>query len=383
MWNFPWRKTLPLALEITPGGLRMMQLATHQGAMRLVASARREFPADQPFSGDLRRDEIKKTLDTGVFITADVIAALPPEMVQLRTLRLPVVGAGEIETLVRRDVDRLFPFDLADADLQCHAAGIVRQGGEERLEVIAAAALKAHIAAYTIELASAGLRIISRRLTPLAALHCAMRDARFASGDKPQEICGAVEIGSMATTVIIAQGGHPLFIKRIERGGRHLNEAVATKLGITLEEAALLRRRAAAGASSANPGDDKVADAIGSAVRGLLERLAGDVELCFRYFAVTFRGRRPGQIALLGDESADLRVQNALNAVLPGKVQVINPLAGIDISTMRSRDRNIAPGEWATCVGLLLGKASGDNSAALSDDLMPRDKDVPIEPSAA
>src|SRR5205814_7718440 len=111
--------------------------------------------------------------------------------------------------------------------------------------------------------------------------------------------------------------------------GHQITEAVSRKLGISLLEAAALRRRlmeqqssAAAGAgaatnTSASAKRDPVAQAVFDATRGTMEELGREIALCLRYYSVTFRGQRPTRVKLIGGEASDPDLLASLQAALP------------------------------------------------------------------
>jgi len=170
-----------------------------------------------------------------------------------------------------------------------------------------------------------------------------------------------VDVGARRTQVVIGKGRDITFLKPVEIGSDHLQEAVSRKLAITMDEARALRRRLI----EANPADpskpeapemaarrDPVQQAVFDAARSTMEDLGREIALCLRYYSVTFRGQRPNKVKLVGGESCDPLVVGVLNAALGIPVESARPLFSVDTSRMRAGERCGAMGEWAMALGL-------------------------------
>src|SRR5439155_14233980 len=177
-------------------------------------------------------------------------------------------------------------------------------------------------------------------------------------------------------------------VKPVDIGGHQITEAVSRKLGISLLEAAALRRRlmeqqssavagAGAGAAtntSASAKRDPVAQAVFDATRGTMEELGREIALCLRYYSVTFRGQRPTRVKLIGGEASDPDLLASLQAALPIPADAGRPLHSIDTSRMKPDDRRGYMSEWAVALGLGLKLTTGHYGAR---DGRPRDPNAP------
>ena len=102
-----------------------------------------------------------------------------------------------------------------------------------------------------------------------------------------------------------------------------------------------------------------------------IEALAHEISLCFRYYAVTFRGQRPTQAAFAGGEAYESALIDALRRHLGVEICVAEPLRGFDL-THASFDRrpNSQMCEWAIAVGLALrGIELRENQSQTRDNL--------------
>jgi type IV pilus assembly protein PilM len=92
-------------------------------------------------------------------------------------------------------------------------------------------------------------------------------------------------------------------------------------------------------------------DAIGAAA----EELAKEISLCLRYYTVTFRGKLVERAVFSGGEAYERILLNVLRRHLTAKVEVAQPLKGLDITNVNfDNNRRDLLCEWAVAVGLSL-----------------------------
>ena len=90
-------------------------------------------------------------------------------------------------------------------------------------------------------------------------------------------------------------------------------------------------------------------DAIGA----VAEQLAKEISLCFRYYTVTFRGKRVEQAVFTGGEAYESILLNVLKRQLTVEIEVAQPLKGFDMTNINfDSDRRGWLCEWAVAVGL-------------------------------
>lgn len=95
------------------------------------------------------------------------------------------------------------------------------------------------------------------------------------------------------------------------------------------------------------------------AIDAVAEELTREISLCFRYYTVTFRGKRIERAFLTGGEAYENILLNVLARKLAVEIEVAQPLKGFDLSREGMRiylngDRRGVLCEWAVAVGLSL-----------------------------
>lgn len=337
----------------------MLQLEVVGGALNAVAAARQEIPADpaQPpqLRTDLTMDVVRQMLRRHPFRGRKVVAALPRNILHIKNLRLPNIPANELQAAVQFEARNVFPFDIAEAHLEFLHAGDVRQASDVRHEVIVMAARHEELNAYVEQLHAAGVIIESLDAEPCALFRTAERFLRRKEDENEAHVL--VDIGLRRCQVVIGKGRDLSFWKSIDIGGQHLDEDVAKRVGITIDEARTLRRRMSQPPEESAP-PDPVRQAVCDATRGTMEQLGKEISLCLRYHSVTFRGQRPIRLQLLGGEAHDHQLITILNGVLPIPVQPGHPLQSVDLSRLSMQQRQGPMSDWAMALGLALKRTT-------------------------
>lgn len=343
MISFGRRHVRPIGLDVGTDSVKMLQLWARPGGAEVIAAARRALRAE-----DRTPDSLVACLEAmsaqAPFVGRRLIATLPPEIIHTRTLRLPALPLDPLQAM-RAEAADLFPFDLSDAMVRFLPVGLIQQNNNSR-EFIAFAARNGDVAAFLGSLRRAGFRVDSLQIGALAAY----RSTHVAQD--PQEVRAVLDLGARRATLVMGRGENINFIKTIEIGGRHFDQAVGHKLGLDDSEVRQLRRRLSRPAATLPLRGNPVASAIFDATRGLAQNLAHQVAMCFRYHAITFRGQRPSRLALLGGQAADPNLRHILSSALSLPAEPVNPLEGMNIRAMRPSDCEPPAGEWGICAGL-------------------------------
>ncbi|GAH68580.1 unnamed protein product, partial [marine sediment metagenome] len=253
-------------------------------------------------------------------------------------------------------------------------AGNVQQGDEIKNELILFAADDETIKNHIGMLEEAQLRPVAIDTIPCALFRSFERSLRRQE-DREHTVV-FVDVGSRFTTVVFGRGGEISFVKQIPIGGEKFNREIAAKLGISINEAETLRgklRMERAGAepyfqgtpaqNTANEGrlDASTRQVMVDAISAAAEELAREISLCFRYYTVTFRGKRVERAVFAGGEAYEGILLNVLRRQLAVEIEVAQPLKGFDMMNVNfDSDKRGLLCEWAVAVGLSLKGCNGD-----------------------
>lgn len=358
----------PIGLDIGHDGVKLLQVGTVGESVVLHAAARQAFSGEARLNREARLAQVpqlvREALKSQPFRGTRVVAALPRQSLHIKNIRLPQMPLEELEQAVVFEARNVFPFDTDQARVHFLPAGEVRQGNDTLQEVIVMAARNEDVDNLVEVLHTCGVVVDSLDAEPSALFRSVERFIRRREDE--QEVHVLVDVGLGGSQVVIGRGREISFLKTIEIGGAHLNEAVSQRLNIPVGDAAALRARLAGADPGAQAGDaagdaegrDTVRQAVFDASRGVLEQLAREVALCLRYQSVTFRGHRPARVRLLGGEAADPHLQQLLTSTLTVPVEPGKPLLHLDCSAV-SADVLKNTESWALALGLALRRTAG------------------------
>jgi type IV pilus assembly protein PilM len=200
------------------------------------------------------------------------------------------------------------------------------------------------------------------------ALFRSFERSRRREEDKEQTVV-FVDIGSQFTTVVFGRGGEISFTKQIPIGGEKFNREIVSKLGVSIDEAGILREKLQAESAiktgiipvppKIEPGqnllDVSTQEVMVDAIAAAAEELAKEISLCLRYYTVTFRGKRVEKAVFSGGEAYERILLNVLRRHLTVEIEVAQPLKGLNITNVNfDNDKRSLLCEWAVAVGLSL-----------------------------
>jgi len=110
--------------------------------------------------------------------------------------------------------------------------------------------------------------------------------------------------------------------------------------------------------------DISTRQAVVDAISAVAEELAKEISLCFRYYTVTFRGKRVERAIFAGGGAYEDILLNVLRRQLTVEIEVAQPLKGFDLMNADfGSDRRGLLCEWAVAVGLSLKGLATDRIA--------------------
>ncbi len=340
----------PLGLHLSHRTATIVQLAGERDHCELRASAQAALPSVEGLvaeEADRRlADGLRKLIMDHRLAGRKVVGCLCADELFVETVRLPQMLPEELAKAVQWEAAERLPYPLADAELRHLPVGEVRQDNTTKQEVILIATRRETIQRRLRVIEQAGLTPVGIDIEPCAwlrCLHCAnsvSETTRFAY----------VFCGEATTNVLFAEGSRVLFLKSISLGGRQFDEAVMQSLGVDLEMAQGMRSDVFHAAEL--DGENEVHRSVIDSLRPAFDSLVAEVELCLRYYKVTFRGRPLDGLVMSGSESAPW-----LGEYLGDRVGLncreVNPWnclhRGPTSSSIQQR-----PGRWATSLGLAM-----------------------------
>ncbi|NIP24230.1 MAG: pilus assembly protein PilM [Phycisphaerae bacterium] len=382
-WKIKTRGQRPIALDIGHNSIKMIQLAINDGHISVLAADKARIDSRINGDPDERRNfvvsKIKQMLAEGNFRGKKVISCLPSNRLKITSLRLARTESEKIGQALRKEAAQRFGLDPDTDAINYLLVGDVHQGDEIKSEFILFAADNESIKYHIKLLEEAGLRPVGIDMVPCALFRSFGRSLQRQEDKEHTAVC--VDVGSRFTTVVFGRGREISFVKQIPIGGENFNQEVATKLGFGINEAEMLRdklrmeRTAYTKRSLWNSGqtsegrhghaginnreaafetlDASTRQVMVDVINAVSEQLAREISLCFRYYTVTFRGKRVERAVFSGGEAYERILLNVLKRQLAVEIEMAQPLKGFDMTSLNfDSDRRGFLCEWAVAVGL-------------------------------
>ena len=339
----------PIGLYWGARNVSLTQLVGTPGDWEIHAIADSDLQHDETSSSEIQDQaiaaSIRKLLVDHRFKGRRVISCLGADELFLQNVRLPQLPQEEVEKVVRWEAEERLPYSLDEAEIRYLTAGTVRQDADIKQEIILIACHQGVINRHLGILKLAGLIPVAVDVEPCAVLRPFTTPLSEPDPDHRQAY---LHIGETATSVIFAEGDQILFLKYVSRGGYHLDLAVAAHLNLPLDEASKMRADVTASASLDT--DNEIHRSVVDAIREPLDGLRSEIELCLRYFKVTFRGKLLDRMLVTG-ANASPWLADYLQSSLGCDCEMGDPLGVLNHrpSSSVALER---PGRWTAAMGL-------------------------------
>ena len=338
----------PIGIDFDDRAVRLVQFDAQQ--TRLVEAVRWELRIDDHMD-EMERDEcLAKALDRGrngrAFRGRDAVLCLGADHLLVQNVRVPKVPREELTRLVYQEAAGRMPYPVDEAEVRYLETADVRQGDSTMREVIVFACHRPEINRMLETIGRSGLRPVAVDVEPAAILRCYAGQGRRHEDHRISAMF--VHIGARQTAVVIAEGGHLLFVKYVDVGGDEMDTAVARNLNIDWKDAAALRRRNSN--RQADQQDREVARSVNESIRPVISRLVNEISMCLRYHSVTFR-REPVSRVIFGGGEASTSLVETLSQELEVCCELGDPFR--DYSDRSPGGRK---GQWDVAAGLALRK---------------------------
>lgn len=310
----------PIGVDLGTRSVKLVQF-TADGT-RLLEAARYEVPPGEAAATDADVDArltqaLVEARGGKAFRGRDVVLCLNHRQLFLQNIRVPKAEPAVLDRTVQQEAAGRIPFAIADAEIRYLEAADIRQGESVLREVILMACHRPVLERVLSIAEQADLRPIAVDVEPVALVRTYHSQYRRDEDRNCRSIY--VHIGHASSAVVIAQADELLFVKYLDIGGMHFDEAVARHLKMGLPDAAALRRHN--GDRRSDRQDPEITRSVTEALRPVLERLASELSLCIRYHSVAFRGRPLERLVLGGGEAAQPLLETLTKrAGLPGEL---------------------------------------------------------------
>jgi len=348
-------KVLPIGVDLGTSALKLAQLREANGSYDLIGAGSAELPHEcrGDFHAALRFcvPALRRLVQSNGFRGRECILSIPAAVTFVRHVKIPKTPPDRLEEAVLRELSGKLPFPAAEAEIRHVVAGEVVGEGEVKQEVIVVAAPRSAVTAQLAMARRAKLDVAGINVESCAIVECFGRLFRRA-GDQKRVIL-FVDLGYASTQVVLSHGRRIVFARNISVAGRGLNEAIATTLGISPEEAARIRREL----GSLDESDARVME-LHACMADAVDALVDELTQCLRYYESIFPNQTLERVIFLGGQATDRHLCRSIAQRLNLPAQIGDPLvrtgSAHPAALEGGLDRREPQPRWAVAVGLSL-----------------------------
>lgn len=352
MIRLPFSRNNPIGIDVGSKTIKMVQFSPDYASIQEAAaidlpedvSPEKDFDAYLEALGQaLQRARVGRH-----FRGHEAIICVHQRDLFLHNIRVARNDPKSLEHIVQQEAADRIPYSMVDAELRFIESEDIRQGDQVLREVIIMACHRPRLESILEMCEKSGYRPVSVDVEPMAILRAFTRQYRREADEENRVLY--VHVGYTNTLVIIAEGSQVLFIKYIDVGGWHFDEAVARHLDIGLEDAVNLRKHNTDRRRSQQT--PEVERSVLNAMRDELERLQNELAMCIRYHSVTFRGKPLVRVVLSGGEATE-SLRGEIQRLTGIETELGDPLRIYDAApnTGRRSQWDIAAGLAARQIG--------------------------------
>jgi type IV pilus assembly protein PilM len=319
-----------VGLDIGASAVRAAEIDVGPGTPVLLRFGQVGLPPGVIVDGEIQdrtavTEAIGRLWRNAQFETKATVVGLAGLRAITREVDLPWVPDAEVDSAVRFQSEEVVPFPPDKTILSAQVlADLSGPDGTKLRRVLVAAAHRDLVDAVTGVVEGAGLQVVGVDLVSSALVRALVDPRRL--GEAPEAV---VSVGAGLTVVVVHQQGRPQFVRTIGTGGNTATAAIASALDLPLADAEAVKRRLGEPVPQVQAAE--------RAVRPCIDELVSEIRNSVQYFA-TLPDRAPvGRVLMTGGGSRLRGLVDQLQASLSVPVQLVSPLARLDLSQVDLR----------------------------------------------
>ena len=317
----PW-----VGLDLGGFSVKLLALQQAVGAARVLAA---EVPYALPGTGDgaPTPEAVAQAISAcaaraGVSLRSmrGITVGISGADVIVKQIQLPLMDDAEVGQALRFEARKHLPFDPQGMVIDYQVLG--RYVPERRVDVLIAAVSRDHLERHLAPLGRLDLVANIVDAAPLALTNALVHAA---GGDRGAQLL--LDIGHAASHLTLFQRGEPYFTRRLDFGGRHLTQAIATTLQVPFEEAE--GWKLAAGSDEPGFRVDWTGRELHAVHEALEDELVDEVRRSLAFYRTLGHLPDPLRLQLSGGTARLPGISERLGNLLGFPVSVFNPFTDL------------------------------------------------------
>jgi type IV pilus assembly protein PilM len=324
-----------LGLDISTSSIKMVELTeSAKGSYRIERYAIEHLPKDAVVDGNIGKlDEVSecvrrcwKRLGTSIKYVA---MSLPTAAVITKKIILPAnLREAEMEVQVESEANQYIPFALDEVNLDFQVIGPAPSSPDE-VEVLIAASRKEKVEDRVACAEAAELKPLVMDVESFAVQSAFELVLAQLPNKAEDQIVALVDVGAVATKVMVVRGDQPVYTREQAFGGWQLTQDIMRAYGMSAEEAESVKR------SGAAPENYEA-----ELLRPFVENLAVEVSRALQFFFSSTQFNQVHHIVLAGGCAAIAGIDEVVATRTQVPTVIANPFAGM-VPSSRVRPKQL------------------------------------------
>lgn len=364
--------TRAVGLDVGTHAVRAAELSLGRDDATLVRFGQVTLPPGAVRDGEVAdppavAGAIRRLWSEAGFRARRVIVGVGNQRLIVRQAELPALSDEDLRSALQFEAAELVPIPIEEALLDFQV--LERFVGAEEAEmvrILLVAAQRDMVRSLLAAVEGAGLEATMVDAVPFALLRAlASATAHLASDRGPAE--AIVDVGAGVTNVVVHEAGVPRFVRILAAGGAAVTEAIAADLGVDLDTAEDLKRRAQPG--SLDQLEARAARLVDERLRPLVDEIRGSLD----FYAAQAGAAPIARVLLSGGASRQRGFVERLRDELGVPVDFAHPLLGLRVGRIGIPEDQLVDAEplLATPIGLALAGRAPETGRRLN--LLPRE----------
>lgn len=323
-----------VGLDIGTHGVRAAEVSFGRGLPTLQRFGQVSLPFGAVVGGEVVdaptvAAALRRLWKEAGFTSKKVVVGVANQRVVARTAELPSMPDAELRSALQYQVQELIPIPMAEAVLDHQVIErLTGDDGQETLRVLVVAAHRDMLRSLLAALDGAGLDARRIDLIPFALVRALHVDGFDLGDEQGRPVAEAiVGVGAGVTNVVVHEHGVPRFVRTLNTGGNAVVDQLTAELGVDLETAEALKRRA--NPMSSHPGEARAGEVVAGSITPLLEEIRGSLD-----FHLAQADAAPlSRIVLTGGGSRVPNLAARLEALVGVPVVAAEPLRSVELGS--------------------------------------------------
>lgn len=343
----PIRRDEPyLSVDIGSSSIKIIEIRGRAAQLQLTNAGAIPTPAsaiqnNMVYETRAVADAVRALVDSHGVRARKVITAVPGPAVIIKRVTLPAQSPQELENTILFEAGNFIPEDLENVNLDYQITDYLDDG--KRMEVLLVAAKKDIVSSYTETVRAAGLVPIIIDVDYFAL------ENMFEINYEPaaEQAIALVNIGARYSSINILKGGRSTFTGDVPVGGRDITEALMRDLGLSAEDAEVLK----ASGTSDKVDAEQAAAVSASAAASVIE----EIHHALSFFWTAATDETIDAVYLSGGVARMPSLAHQLSERVQAPVEIANPFShvtidpNIDVPELRQE-----ASEFAVALGLAI-----------------------------